>query len=100
MIRHTVLEVFDDHVFRGQGRGEFQVAGFKFQVELRIDFAEVGLGLVGIDVGVHVGGEDDLGDSVLDHGSDGLDGVLGITESVVHTGEEVVVDVPRPESDE
>ena len=53
------------------------------------------LGLVGIDVGVHVGGEDDLGDSVLDHGSDGLDGVFGITESVVHTWEKVLTWVQK-----
>lgn len=104
VVRDAALEVLDDHVFGGEV--QLKVKGQRSKVKgpnLRFkrgeDFAEVGLGLGGIDVGVHVRGEDNLTDSVLNHGLNGTDGVFSVAETVVHTGKEVVVDVSGSEGD-
>ena len=104
VVRDAVLEVLDDHVLscqmqlRVESRGS-RVESLNLRLESGEDFTEVGLGLGGIDVGVHVRGEDNLTDSVLNHGLNGTDGVFGVAEAVVHTGEEVVVDVSGSEGD-
>lgn len=103
VVRDAALEVLDDHVFGGESRRKWKMENgqwtIDFLLEVSIDFAEVGLGLGGIDVGVHVRGEDNLTDSVLNHGLNGTDGVFGVAETVVHTGKEVVVDISGSEGD-
>ena len=103
VVRDAALEVLDDHVFGGESRRKLKMENgqltIDFLLEVGIDFAEVGFGLRGIDVGVHVRGEDNLTDSVLNHGLNGTDGVFSVAETVVHTGKEVVVDVSGSEGD-
>ena len=104
VVRDAALEVLDDHVLSCQMqlrvKGQrTKVKGLDLRLEGGEDFAEVGLGLGGIDVGVHVRGEDNLTDSILNHGLNGTDGVFSVAEAVVHTGKEVVVDISGSEGD-
>ena len=104
VVRDTALKVLDDHVLscemqlkvKGQ---RSKVKGPNLRFKRGEDFAEVGLGLGGIDVWVHVRSEDNLTDSILDHGLNGTDGVFSVAKTVVHTGKEVVVNISGSEGD-